>query len=145
MKWRHGHFECSEADVGVNIHEMTSWVFWIFKSWRHGHFEYLWGDVIGILGKSILQVPDTGTRVLDNTRPFLRSSIESFWITPACSKERKYHIFRQYWYTRNVPVFINTGKFQYLGPQDFEYEVTPWVFWIFIVTIFKITSFFEYS
>ena len=34
---------------------------------------------IGImLGKSILQVPDTGTRVLDNTRPFLRSSIESF-------------------------------------------------------------------
>ena len=29
-------------------------------------------------GKSILQVPDTGTRVLDNTRPFLRSSIVSF-------------------------------------------------------------------
>ena len=29
-------------------------------------------------GKSILQVPDTGTRVLDNTRPFLDSSIESF-------------------------------------------------------------------
>ena len=31
---------------------------------------------------------------------FLRSSIVSFWITPARSKERKYHIFRQYWYTR---------------------------------------------
>ena len=29
-------------------------------------------------GKSILQVPDTGTRVLDNTRPFLCSSIVSF-------------------------------------------------------------------
>ena len=29
-------------------------------------------------GKSILQVPDTGTRVLDNTRPFLHSSIVSF-------------------------------------------------------------------
>ena len=29
-------------------------------------------------GKSILQVPDTGTRVLDNTRPYLRSSIVSF-------------------------------------------------------------------
>ena len=29
-------------------------------------------------GKSMLQVPDTGTRVLDNTRPFLRSSIGSF-------------------------------------------------------------------
>ena len=41
--------EYSPPDVGVNIHEMTSWVFWIFKSWRHGHFEYLWGDVIGIL------------------------------------------------------------------------------------------------
>ena len=31
-----------------------------------------------ILGKSIVQVPDTGTRVLDNTRPFLCSSIVSF-------------------------------------------------------------------
>ena len=60
---------------------------------------------------------DTGTRVLDNTRPFLRSSIVSFWITPAHSKEHKYHIFRQYWYTRNVPVFANTGTCQYLGPE----------------------------
>ena len=68
-------------------------------------------------GKSILEVPDTGTWVLDNTRPFLHSSIVSFWITPACSKERKCHIFRQYWYTRNVPVFTNTGTFQYLGPE----------------------------
>ena len=30
------------------------------------------------LGKSILQVPDTGTRVLANTGPFLHSSIVSF-------------------------------------------------------------------
>ena len=35
-------------------------------------------SMIRIFGKSILQVPDTGTRVLDNTRPFLRSSIVSF-------------------------------------------------------------------
>ena len=69
------------------------------------------------LGKSIVQVPDTGTRVLDNTRPFLCSSIVSFWITLACSKERKYHIFGQYWYTKNVPVLTNTGTFQYLGPE----------------------------
>ena len=52
------------------------------------------------MGKSKLQVPDTGTRVLDNTRPFLCSSIVSFWITLACSKERKDHIFGQYWYTK---------------------------------------------
>ena len=77
----------------------------------------------GIWGKSILQVPDTGTRALDNTRQFLHSSIESFWITPACSKEHKYHIFRQYWYTRNVPVFINTGTFQYLGPQVYFFRI----------------------
>ena len=32
----------------------------------------------GKLGKSKLQVPDTGTRVLDNTTPFLCSSIVSF-------------------------------------------------------------------
>ena len=73
-------------------------------------------------GKSILQVPDTGTRVLDNTRQFLRSSIESFWITPAGSKEHKYHIFRQYWYTKNVPVFTNTGTFQYLGPEVYFFR-----------------------
>ena len=78
-------------------------------------------------GKSILQVPDTSTRVLDNTRPFLHSSIESFWITPACSKECKYHIFRQYWYTRNVPVFINTGTFQYLGPQVYFFRLAKLV------------------
>ena len=35
----------------------------------------------------------------------------------ARSKECKYHIFRQYWYTKNVPVFTNTGSFQYLGPE----------------------------
>ena len=73
-------------------------------------------------GKSILQVPDTGTPVLDNTRPFLRSSIVSFWITPACSKERIYHIFKQYWYTKNVPVFTNTGAFQYLGPEVYFFQ-----------------------
>ena len=78
---------------------------------------------MAIFGKSILQVPDTGTRVLDNTRPFLRSSIVSFWITPARSKERKYHIFRQYWYTRNVPVFTNTGTFQYLGPEVYFFPI----------------------
>ena len=67
----------------------------------------------------ILQVPDTGTRLLDNTKPFLSSSIVSFWITPAHYKECKYYIFRQYWYTKSVPVFTNTGTgtFQYLGPE----------------------------
>ena len=33
------------------------------------------------------------------------------------TQERIYHIFGQYWYTRNVPVFTNTGTFQYLGPE----------------------------
>ena len=69
------------------------------------------------MGKSILQVPDTGTRVLDNTIPFLCSSIVSFGITLACSKESKHHIFGQYWHTKNVPVLTNTGTFQYLGPE----------------------------
>ena len=78
---------------------------------------------IWIQGKSILQVPDTGTRVLDNTRPFLHSSIVSFWITLACSKERKYHIFGQYRYTKNVPVLINTGTFQYLGPEVYFFRI----------------------
>ena len=45
----------------------------------------------------------------------LCSRIVSFWITLARSKENKYHIFWQY--CRNVPVFTNTGTFQYVGPQ----------------------------
>ena len=73
-------------------------------------------------GKSILQVPNTGTRVLDNSRPFLCPSIVSFWLTTGCSKEHKYHILRQYWYTKNVPVFTNTGTFQYLGPEVYFYR-----------------------
>ena len=73
-------------------------------------------------GKGILQVPDTGTWVLDNTTPFWCSSIVCFWIPPTCSKERKYHYFGQFWYTRNVPIFTNTGTFQYLGPEVYVFK-----------------------
>ena len=41
-----------------------------------------------LFGKGVLKEPNTGTRVLGNTRPFLRSSIVSFWITLARFKER---------------------------------------------------------
>ena len=37
--------------------------------------------------KNVLKVPDTDIQILDNTRPFLRSSIMSFGITLAFSKE----------------------------------------------------------
>ena len=90
-----------------------------------------------VYGKSILQVPDTGTRVLGNTRPFLRSSIVSFWITPGRFKEHKYHIFRQFWYTKNVPVFTNTGTFQYLGPEVYFFPV--YLLWWFFFSL-KSTS-----
>ena len=84
------------------------------------------------LGKSILQVPDTGTWVLDNTRPFLRSSIVSFWITPARSKERTFV---------NITFSGNTGTpemFQYspiLGHSsiwDLKYTFS-YIYWIFKV------------
>ena len=39
---------------------------------------YVFYDASKMFGKSKLQVPDTGTRVLDNTRSFLCSSIVSF-------------------------------------------------------------------
>ena len=74
-------------------------------------------------GKGVLPVPDIGTKVLDNTTPFLCSSIVSIWTTLARSKERKDHIFQQYKYTRNVPVFSNTGTFQYLGPQVYFFQI----------------------
>ena len=65
--------------------------------------------------KSQILVHEYHAQVLDNTKP-------SLWITPAHSKERKYHIFRQYWYTRNVPVFTNTGTVQYLGPKVYFFH-----------------------
>ena len=86
-------------------------------------------------GKSILQVPDTGTRVLDNTRPFLCSSIVSFWITLACSKERKDHIFGQYLYTKNVPVLTNTGTFQYLGPEVYFFHCSDFSIHCYFVSL----------
>ena len=62
------------------------------------------------------------TRVLDNTKPFLRSSSVCSLVDTGY-KERKYHILRQYWLTRNIPVFINTGTFQYLGPQVYFFRI----------------------
>ena len=96
-----------------------------------------------LTGKSILQVPDTGTRILDNTKLFWRSGIVCFWMPPARSKERKYHVFRQYWYTRNVPVFTNTGMFQYLGPEVYFFRLThpvdnAWSSWYWIRHKFSI-------
>ena len=54
------------------------------------------------------------------TRPRVCSSFVSFWIILAHANEYEYHIFGQYWYTRNVPVFTKTRTFQYLqylGPN----------------------------
>ena len=45
-----------------------------------------------------------------------------FWITLVLSTEHKYHIFNQYWHSRNVPVFTNTRTFQYLGPKVYLFQ-----------------------
>ena len=63
--------------------------------------------MIFIVGKSILQVPDTGTRVLDNTKPFLRSSIVSFWMT------QYQHVLKDV----NITFSGNTGT-----PEMFQYS-----------------------
>ena len=62
-------------------------------------------------------VLDTGIQVLVNTGPFLNFSIVCFRIAPAHSSGWKFHVFKQYWYTRNFPVFSNTAMFQYLLPD----------------------------
>ena len=57
MRWHDG---LNIDHAYLNIHEVTLWVFWIFKRCRHGlfwismklshgYFEYSWSDVIGIL------------------------------------------------------------------------------------------------
>ena len=38
----------------------------------------------------------------------------------------KYLIFGQYWKTRNVPVFTNSGMFQYLGPKVYLFCLLQW-------------------
>ena len=104
---------------------------------------------IVIFGKSVLQFPDTGTLALDNTRPLWHSSIVCFWMPPARSKERKYRILGQYWYTRYAPVFTNTGTFQYLGPKvyiilifkSFVISLIPLQCWMQNLTMHTYTSF----
>ena len=67
------------------------------------------------------------TQVQDNTRPFLHSSIMNFWIIlVALSDVREYHIFEQNLYTRNVPVFTDTGMFLNPGPEVYllQYRLT---------------------
>ena len=46
--------------------------------------------VVGYSEKVYFKSQGTGTRVLDDTRPFWRSSIVCFWIPLTCSKERKF-------------------------------------------------------
>ena len=57
MRWHDG---LNIDHAYLNIHEVTSWVFWIFKRCRlglfwismklsHGYFGYSWSDVMGIL------------------------------------------------------------------------------------------------
>ena len=116
-----------QGETSQNTFQRSRSISWKCKihmvKWAHPPLRCIYKHFISFiifilnLGKSILGVPDTGTWVLDNTRPFLHPSIMSYWITLACSKEREHHIFRQYWYTRNVPVFTDTGTFQYLGPE----------------------------
>ena len=58
MKWRHGCFECSKADVMGILKSWRHgyceylwsdlWVFWIFVRWRHWYFEYSRSDVTEI-------------------------------------------------------------------------------------------------
>ena len=70
--------------------------------------------------ENVLWVPDV---YMSNgsTRPFLHSSIVCFRITLAHSKEHKYHIFRQYWYTRYV--FTDDLDFQYLRPEVYLFQI----------------------
>ena len=62
---------------------------------------------------------------------FLRSSVVCSWLTLTHSKELKYRIFRQYWYVRNVPVFTNTGTYQYLGPKVHTFSNSANVHWLY--------------
>ena len=58
-----------------------------------------------------------GVLVLDSTIQFLRSSIVSFWIPLANSKQRNYHTCGHHWYTRNIPLLTNAGTYLQLGPK----------------------------
>ena len=122
IQWKTLKMQKNRKIFQTNSHKSYEILQRIFIRHHMTSLEYYQCNTKRKVGKSKLQVPDTGTRVLSNTRPFLRSSIVSFWITPACSKEPKYHIFRQYWYTKNVPVFTNTGTFQYLGPEVYFFS-----------------------
>ena len=69
QSWAHVVFPGAKWIILSNL---SNWRFCSF------HLEYKTN-----IGKSILQVSDTGTRVLDNSRPFWHSSIVCFWMQPA--------------------------------------------------------------
>ena len=52
---------------------------------------------IPVYGKGLLLSPNTSSQTLNNyTRPFLHSSIVSFWMILALSKEGEYYNFKKY-------------------------------------------------
>ena len=66
----------------------------------------------------------------------LRQNFLALWITLALSRQCKYHIFGQYWHTRNVLVFTNTEMCQYLGPQEYLFKKLT-LFFIGMILLFR--------
>ena len=98
-------------------------LFWISMKLSHGYFEYSWSDVMGILNVQ---------KLTSSVNHEMASWV--FWIL----KSWRHGHFEYLW--GDIIGILNT-KWRYGIIQ----KLTPWVFWIFIVTllflIFKISSF----
>ena len=93
----------------LNIHEAKSWVFWIFMKWRHRHFECSKADVKWMF-KSWRRCKYSWNNMgILNFQKLTHGHFEYLW--------------------GDVIGILNT-KWRYGIIQ----KLTPWVFWIFIVT-----------
>ena len=152
MRWHDG---LNIDHAYLNIHEVTLWVFWIFKRCRHGlfwismklshgYFEYSWSDVIGILNvqkltSSEYSKADVGVNIHEMTMGILNIQKLTSWT---------FWIFMRWchWYFEYEVTLWNYSEADANGILNIHsgigiFNIQNYVFWIFIV----MTSLQEYS
>ena len=136
MKWPHGCFECSKADVMgiVNIHEVT-----------YGYFEYLWGDVIDILNKEVTLWKYSEADVMGILK-FIFKITRLLWIfkIPMTSLQEYSKYQCHYEYSKYPCHIKNTTSFEYSKYPWHHFKNIPKYQWRQLLNI-PMTSLCEYS
>ena len=108
-------------------HEVTSWVFWMFKNWRHGYCEYSWSDLMGIL--NIYEVTSL-----------------VFWMTKWCYGNIQKLTSWVFWNSYSkLHDSLNIQNTHDITSRIFKIPMSLWIFKISMSHIKQYTTSFEYS